>query len=232
MNNKKVTIQKNGPYIVSGGVPLAKEFMRTDHEEFPVRWEKGASYPVRETYSLCRCGKTKKHPWCDNTHTNIGFNGTETAEKKPYLKQAEKIIGPDLILYDDVSLCAIARFCDRAGGVWGLTEKSDDTAAKKMAIQEACDCPSGRLVAADKKTGKLIEPAFEPAISLIEDPQENVSGPLWVKGGIPLVSSDGACYETRNRVTLCRCGQSKNKPFCDGNHIDSNFKDDDASVNK
>jgi hypothetical protein len=87
-----------------------------------------------------------------------------------------------------------------------------------MMIEEAADCPSGRLVIYDKKTGKPIEPTFEPSIALVEDPNIKVSGPLWVRGGIPIKSSDGTLYETRNRVTLCRCGKSQNKPFCDSSH--------------
>ena len=59
---------------------------------------------------------------------------------------------------------------------------------------------------------------------LIENPEAGTSGPIWVKGGIPIESADGTEYETRNRVTLCRCGQSKNKPFCDGAHISIGFK--------
>ena len=37
--------------------------------------------------------------------------------------------------------------------------------------------------------------------------------------------ADGTTYETRNRVTLCRCGASKNKPLCDGSHGDVGFHD-------
>jgi len=32
-------------------------------------------------------------------------------------------------------------------------------------------------------------------------------------------SADGFVYEIRNRVTLCHCGYSGNKPFCDGSHM-------------
>jgi hypothetical protein len=77
----------------------------------------------------------------------------------------------------------------------------------------------------DKKSGKALEPEFEPAIVLIEDPAQNCSGPLFVKGGIPIEAADGYQYEVRNRVTLCRCGQSRNKPFCDATHIRVRFKD-------
>ena len=48
---------------------------------------------------------------------------------------------------------------------------------------------------------------------------------MWVKGGLRIESSDGTNYEIRNRVTLCRCGKSKNKPFCDSSHVFSSFND-------
>ena len=53
-----------------------------------------------------------------------------------------------------------------------------------------------------------------------------MSGPLWVRGGVPVVSADGTPYEIRNRVTLCRCGASQNKPFCDGSHASIGFTDE------
>jgi CDGSH-type Zn-finger protein len=52
-----------------------------------------------------------------------------------------------------------------------------------------------------------------------------MSGPLWISGGVPIISCDGTEYEVRNRVTLCRCGRSGNKPFCDGTHVDIQFRD-------
>ena len=77
---------------------------------------------------------------------------------------------------------------------------------------------SGRLLVWDKD-GNPIEPELEPSIELVEDPSKGVSGPLWVRGGIPIESADGTTYEIRNRITLCRCGKSENKPFCDGIHL-------------
>jgi CDGSH-type Zn-finger protein len=50
-------------------------------------------------------------------------------------------------------------------------------------------------------------------------------GPLLVRGGIPVESEDGRPYEVRNRVTLCRCGHSRNKPFCDGTHDQIGFRE-------
>jgi CDGSH-type Zn-finger protein len=214
----KIVVSKNGPYLVSGKLPLAKEIIGIGSDGEPARWRKSESYAVQESYALCRCGKSSRKPFCDGTHAATGFNGTETASRKKYLEQSGMIEGPDLLLTDAESLCASARFCHRKGGTWNLTKASDKPKLKEIAIQEACDCPSGRLVAWDKKSGKPIEPKLKPSLSLVEDPQAKVSGPIWVKGGVPVESSDGKKYETRNRATLCRCGKSRNKPFCDGTH--------------
>jgi hypothetical protein len=126
--------------------------------------------------------------------------------------------GPGLKLSDAKILCASARFCHRAGGIWALIPTANNPGDKKIAIEEAVDCPSGRLVVYDNETGKPIEPTFEPSIALIEDPFIKTIGPLWVRGGIPITSFDDMPYEIRNRVTLCRCGKSRNKPFCDSSH--------------
>jgi len=171
-----------------------------------------------ETYALCRCGRSKNKPYCDGTHARIGFQGAETANREDYLEHPDRTDGPELILWDVEKLCAVALFCHRAGDAWHLTEQSGDPEKKETAIQEAKDCPSGRLVMCDKRTGKPIEPAFEPSIGLVIGPQKGVEGPLWMRGGVPVESAEGKVYRTRNRVTLCRCGRSANKPFCDGEH--------------
>lgn len=232
MAEKKVTVSKDGPYMVSGGLPLAKDIIIPDSDGDPLKWVKGDDYPKQEAYALCRCGNSKNKPYCDRTHAKIGFDGTETASRKKYSEQAEKISGPELDLTDAQPLCAAGRFCHREGGTWNLTKSSDDPKSKEIAIQEACDCPSGRLVAWDKKTGKSIEPALKPSIGLVEDPPKNVSGPIRLKGGVALESADGTKYETRNRMTLCRCGKSGNKPFCDGTHIMVGFSDGDKTLKK
>jgi len=231
-NEKKIKITKNGPYIICGGLPIIKEIIVTDNKGTPIKWVKGKIYPITELYALCRCGKSKNMPFCDGAHAEIKFDGAETASRQNYLDCAEKTEGPSLDLTDVENLCATARFCHRAGGTWQLIEKSDNPKLKEIAIQEACNCPAGRLVAWDKNSKKPIEPAFEPSISLIEDPSANASGPIWVKGGVQIESADGFLYEIRNRVTLCRCGKSKNKPFCDGRHITTKFNDGDELLNK
>ncbi|MCX6742521.1 MAG: CDGSH iron-sulfur domain-containing protein [Candidatus Pacearchaeota archaeon] len=224
MEKEKIIISKDGPYLVSGKVRLKKEAIVCDNQGFPIRWEKGKEYDVTKDYALCRCGHSCNKPFCDKTHIKTNFDGKETA-KKSYVNDFEKIEGPELELNDYYDLCASARFCKRLGGIWELTKKSGNPEAKKTAIQQACDCPSGRLVMLDKKTDKIIEPNFGPSISATEDPYRKIIGPLWVKGKIQVDSADGGTYEKRNRVTLCRCGKSKNKPFCDGAHVEINFNE-------
>jgi CDGSH-type Zn-finger protein len=225
----KIMITKDGPYLVSGGLPIDIQIIGKEGE--PEKWVKGRDMPSNKPCALCRCGQSKDKPFCDGTHAKVGFDGTETASGEPFDKQAQVMNGPTLRLKDAPALCSAARFCHRGGGTWELTHHSDDPKVRELAIEEACNCPSGRLVEYDKRTGKVIEKEFEQSISLIEDPQNKVSGPIWLKGGVTVESSDGSTYEVRNRVTLCRCGgSSKNKPFCDGTHIDVGFYDGDESL--
>ena len=63
------------------------------------------------------------------------------------------------------------------------------------------------------------EPSFDPGIAVSAD------GPIWVRGGVRDRRCRRPTYEVRNRVTLCRCGHSANKPFCDGSHKDVGFRD-------
>jgi CDGSH-type Zn-finger protein len=215
----KITVTKNGPYIVTGNVPLVQEEICNDAEGYCRTWRKTKEFPTVEQYALCRCGHSKNKPFCDGTHAKIGFDGTERAGNEPYLRHPRIIQGPELELLDYENLCSHARFCMRAGGIWNLTEHSDDPDAKATAIEEGCNCPSGRLVIRDAETKKAIEPALEKSIVVIEYPPRGEHGPLWVRGGIPVVSADGKPDKVRNRMTICRCGRSQNKPFCDGSHV-------------
>lgn len=221
----RVVVSKDGPYLVTGGVPLAEQVIGTDAEGGSETWEQGKTYKAQDSYALCRCGRSNKKPYCDGTHSRVGFDGTETASRAPYPEQAQVQDGPDeLALMDAQHLCAFARFCDPHGQVWSQIERTDDPEVRKNFLRQVGNCPAGRLVAWDKETGKPVEPQLPVSIGLIEDPPQECSGPVWLRGGIPVVSADGFEYEVRNRMTLCRCGESQNKPFCDGTHASMKFK--------
>ena len=223
-----VKVIKNGPYVVSGNIPLLSMTIECDNKGTPAKWVIGEKMNTSENYALCRCGQSNNKPFCDGTHVKVNFDGTETSENELYEKIAKEIDGPTLKLKDAEILCASARFCHRSGDIWEVIHRSDDQKARENVIVNAFDCPSGRLVILDKKTGMEIEPVLEKSIGVIEDPSIGASGPFWVRGGIPVYSAQGKIYEVRNRVTLCRCGKSTNKPFCDSSH----YPEEDREVKK
>ena len=227
----KITITLNGPYLVQGAMPLAHQHIVTNPQGESLSWREGKTVaaPATDRYALCRCGQSATKPFCDGAHQRVGFDGTEVASREPYDVQAEHIEGPTLVLDDAKALCAFARFCDPKGQMWHLVLESDQPAAAVLVEQQIGDCPGGRLRARQRAQaqsgGHAVEPHFEPSIGLVQDTAKNVSGPLWVRGGVEVFSADGSAYEVRNRVALCRCGASGNKPFCDGSHVSSGFND-------
>ena len=218
-----ITVLENGPYLVAGDAPLRIETIGIDAQDEAWEWIAGPAIDHPAKYALCRCGASSKKPFCDGTHVGVKFDGTEVATHAPYAEQAARIPGPTLVLEDAEALCAFGRFCDAKGKIWNLVHEPGGEATRELVAREAAHCPSGRLVV--RENGVALEPEYAPAIVLVEDPQKACSGPIALRGGIVVASHDGTSYETRNRVTLCRCGASANKPFCDGAHADVAFRD-------
>ncbi len=218
----RIAVTPDGPYLVKGGVPLVRTTILTNDAGESVAWEEGERLECGERYALCRCGHSGRKPMCDGSHLDMGFDGTETAGHDSYAELSVSIDGPGVRLHDARTLCAEARFCDRAEGLWNLVEACGDEEKRRLAEEEAMLCPSGRYVMCDE-SGAESEPEFEPSIALVHDPAAGCSGPIWVRGRIPVYDAEGVPYETRNRVTLCRCGGSANKPFCDGTHVERRF---------
>ena len=226
----KIVVTKNGPYVVTGAVPLAEQTILPSGDGGSAEWVQGASFDPKETYALCRCGRSGSAPYCDGTHAKIGFDGTEVASRQPFEAQKTTLEGPDLVLEDVRSLCAVGRFCDARRSTWDAIVDTGDPQTRRLVEHQVRHCPSGRLVLRDKATGRAAEPELPVSIGVVNDPGENCSGPLWARGGILVESQEGRPYEVRNRVTLCRCGQSKNKPFCDGTHVEIGYKDGRAAA--
>ena len=122
----RVTVSENGPYVVTGDIPLAKQTIATDAEGGSEAWQKGPDVAHRETYALCRCGALQTKPFCDGSHFKICFDGAETASRDAYIDQAKMLDGPTLQLTDAESLCAFGRFCDPNGNVWSQVTQTDD----------------------------------------------------------------------------------------------------------
>lgn len=219
---KKIKIVKNGPYIVQGGIPLQEKIITPNGNAYTL--EEGKKLNQGAMYALCRCGKSKNPPFCDGAHTLSNFDGAETADKLSFFERAEKIEGENIDMYDD-NRCAFARFCHREkGDAWELVEKSNSQENINEAIIAASECSAGRLIVVDKQ-GNVLNKTYDAEIEILQDPENNVSGPIAVKGAIQLESSDGTLYPVQERYALCRCGHSKNKPFCDCSHVPYGFID-------
>lgn len=96
--------------------------------------------------------------------------------------------------------------------------KADGAAADAIA-DVIHRCPSGALTF-ERTDGGAAEPTDIPsAIRIVKD------GPLYVRGMIDVVNAEGETVSAGPRVALCRCGASKNKPFCDLSHKDAGFTD-------
>ena len=217
---QNVTVRPDGPYIVRGGIPrVRKKQIMSEHGE-PLEWQKDGIISTEDVYRLCRCGQSSIKPYCDGTHTKIAFDGTETADTGPISARSKIRRSPSIFIQDDHSICVHSGFCrDRISDVWKMRKDSQDEQVLAQIIDKIDNCPSGALAYALESDGEMNEPDLPNEVTVIPD------GPIWLSGGIPVERSDGRLLETRNRVTLCRCGASKMKPLCDGTHKEIGFSD-------
>jgi CDGSH-type Zn-finger protein/uncharacterized Fe-S cluster protein YjdI len=83
-------------------------------------------------------------------------------------------------------------------------------------------CPSGALAYSCKNDKKTETATAENTVHLV------YNGPLYLKGELNIDDATDDMPGTEFRAALCRCGHSKNKPFCDNNHLEANFEDSGA----
>jgi CDGSH-type Zn-finger protein len=183
----------------------------SEHGE-PLTWRAGeVADQDRATYALCRCGASANKPYCDGAHSSIEWDGAESAPTDGLADRATAYPGTGIEVKDDRPTCVHAGFCgNRVSNVWKMADKTDDTQVRGQVMAMIEKCPSGALIY--EVDGSVVEQSLPAEVGVIPD------GPLWVTGGIPVERADGEPLETRNRVTLCRCGHSSNKPLCDGSH--------------
>jgi CDGSH-type Zn-finger protein len=219
MSNKRIAVKPNGPYLVQGAVPLVSKTPIISEYGEPLTWKKGEVLSTAEQYALCRCGQSGMKPFCDGSHVDLDFDGTETADTGPITGREVTYEGTRIKVKDDRSICVHAGFCGtRITNVWRMVGKTDDTQVRAQIIAMIERCPSGALSYTLEPDGEIVEPDLPKEITVIPD------GPLWLGGRIPVERAERLTFETRNRVTLCRCGASKNKPLCDGTYKEVVFR--------
>jgi CDGSH-type Zn-finger protein len=223
-NTCKIVVRPNGPYRVYGGIPLVRKTQIVSEQVEPLTWETGETLETKpgEFYSLCRCGHSRKKPFCDGTHKSIDFDGTETADTHPTAERQRIYPGGEhIVARQDRSLCSLSGFCgNRKTNIARLMRASADIDVRSQVIAMIERCPSGSLTYSMEADSDAIEPDLPAQVAVTTEMTSAgpIAGPLWVTGSIPIERSDGQPMERRNRVTLCNCGKSKNKPLCDGSH--------------
>ena len=223
----KITVTEQGPYLVYGQPPLTTQHIIPNEVGESWKFEEGKEFSTEsEPTALCRCGASKDRPYCDGSHATHRWKSKLTAYSEALLGNVDITSGEELTLTDNPQYCVFARFCDAGGGVWAATETSFDDDARRQAIRQASLCPSGRLMIWGNGSNKPFERPYAPSLGLIEDDALHISGGLWVRGGIRIEKESGKAYEIRNRVVLCRCGESANKPYCDGTHAALRWRDE------
>lgn len=220
--SKRIDVFQDGPYILNGNIAVVRKVQVVSEHGEPVAWKKGPDIAMQPGDALCRCGHSHTKPICDGTHCEIGFDGTETADPGTTAeRQVQLPGGKQLIVMRDYSICMESGFCgNRFETVETLLDKIDDPGALSQVIAMIERCPSGSYTYRFQADAADNEPDLPQQVAVVTEmtDQGPIMGPLWVTGNIPVQRADGQPLETRNRVTLCRCGLSNNKPLCDGEH--------------
>ena len=204
-----ISCKPNGPYLVKGITRFSNS--------------SGEGIAVEETMALCRCGGSANKPFCDGTHKKKGFDDAKHPERTK--DRRRDYVGKSITIHDNRGICAHAGECtDRLSAVWRMGKKpwiDPDGARAEAIIETIAACPSGALsYSVDGVEHRDRE--GPPAIRLWKD------GPYVVTGGVELEGVELGEGASSEHYTLCRCGASKNKPFCDGSHYDVGFRHDEA----
>lgn len=131
--------------------------------------------------------------------------------------------GTDIDVQWDKRLCIHVAECGQADNELFHGDRKpwcvpDTTAVDEVA--EVCErCPSGALSYRRKNGGTNESAAEENTVAVIYD------GPLYLRGELAIEGVSDDMPGVAFRAALCRCGQSKNKPFCDNSHRRDDFHD-------
>ena len=98
-----------------------------------------------------------------------------------------------------------------------------EAAPTERIIAQVKKCPSGALSYYMNRDAQADEIVQVDAETIVEPAKD---GPLMVYGNVTIKDSKGTLTKKSNATAFCRCGQSENKPYCDGAHRKAGFKAD------
>lgn len=202
-----ITLAPDGPYIV-------KALKQLSNKNGPIE--------CKETMALCRCGASENKPFCDGTHAKIGFSSARLDERSE--DRLETYRGKKITIHDNRGICAHAGVCtDNLSAVFRMKQEpwiDPDAASAEDIINTIDNCPSGALSYSINEPEAASSNDSEPSVFIAPN------GPYVVSAGDGLLDTSWGEGASKSQFTLCRCGASKNKPFCDGSHWGVEFTDD------
>lgn len=98
-------------------------------------------------------------------------------------------------------------------------------ASTEKIIEQIKKCPSGAL--SFEMNNPEDQAKYEIELNPLNEVIIEKNGALIIKGPILIRDQNGNVFERKGSTSFCRCGASKNKPYCDDSHEEINFRDDD-----
>jgi len=156
---------------------------------------------------LCRCGESANMPYCDGSHSRTGFDDACAPQEAKPIRTWE---GRTIRTHFNPNACMHVYFCKPLNDLRAADLAGDDDAAAEI-IRVVNSCPSGALRYELKGAQDAPAEAAEVDIHVVEGGEIRVTCAFDINEDLP-EGLDGT------KATLCRCGRSKSKPWCDGRH--------------
>ncbi len=195
----QITPVEDGPLLVKG-------LKRLDTAGGPIDCD--------SSIALCRCGRSSSKPFCDGTHSSIDFSSEKLGGPNP--DRRDDYAGKAITIHDNRAICAHAGFCTEGlPAVFRMKSEpwiDPDGATASEIIETVRKCPSGALSYSIDGDEHRDDPDRPESVFVAP------GGPYAIKGGCELAGATWGAGASEEHYDLCRCGGSKNKPFCDGAH--------------
>lgn len=202
-----ISPEHNGPYLVTNVTSLTNS--------------KSETIAPQTEMALCRCGQSRMKPFCDGSHAGARFKSGKSPDRTP--DRRVDYVGAEITVHDNRGTCCHFGNCTdtlpRVFGSHGEAFVAPGEASAAEIIDVVRACPSGALSYSQNGVEHR-DVDRPPAIYVSKNGPYHVTGSIELRGE---VMNEGASTE---HYALCRCGQSKNKPFCDGSHWYAKFVDE------
>lgn len=212
----KIMPVPNGPlYLINSQTPEKVENLQNS---------RGEQISKIASVALCRCGGSKNKPFCDGTHGPSGFSSENKSPPQTADKRKD-YVGKQVTIHDNRRMCSHAKECVRnLESVFRSGERpwiNADGSTIEAVIETIEKCPSGALSYSIDGIEHRDQEDGKPLVTV------GKNGPYLIEGAIELLGIDNwADGASKEHYTLCRCGASNNKPFCDGTHLSIKFEDE------